>query len=288
MNRKTLTAVEVAIVILIIVVIVALTWPTCVVEGTLVATPTGPRAVETLRVGDQVWCQAPDGTAVEGTVTAVERSRAVAHLRLTFADGETLGATSWHPLATTRGWVEAGDLRVGQVVHTRGGRQKLTAVERVQGLVTVFDLSVSPHPNFFAQGVLVHNKTYRKGGNESAAMGALKTLGSAQTLYREGDKDNNKVLDFAPNLKALGDIGLIDSVLATGTKYEYTFVVSRPEDKEARRFLWMATASPVEPGKSGDRYFVTTQEGVIYYTTTGPFSTNPKCTIPKGALAVGK
>jgi prepilin-type N-terminal cleavage/methylation domain-containing protein len=43
----------------------------------------------------------------------------------------------------------------------------------------------------------------RKGSNESAAIGALRTLTTAQALYREGDKDNNGFFDYATSIAAL-------------------------------------------------------------------------------------
>ncbi|MBL4848054.1 MAG: hypothetical protein JKY65_21265, partial [Planctomycetes bacterium] len=41
------------------------------------------------------------------------------------------------------------------------------------------------------------------GGNEVAAIGSLKTLSMAQTLFREGDKDGNGALDYANDLPTL-------------------------------------------------------------------------------------
>jgi len=42
--------------------------PGCFPAGTLVATPTGPRAVDTIRAGDAVTLIGTDGTAVGGPV----------------------------------------------------------------------------------------------------------------------------------------------------------------------------------------------------------------------------
>ena len=51
---------------------------------------------------------------------------------------------------------------------------------------------------------------------------------------------------------------------------------------------WAAVARPLKPGESGTRYFVTNQEGVIYFTTAGPFQVNAACEIPAGAAPVGE
>ncbi len=104
----------------------------------------------------------------------------------------------------------------------------------------------------------------RKGSNEAAAIGALRTLNTAQSLFREGDKDRNGTLDYASNLPMLSSNGnLIDSVLANGTKQGYNFTVVA-----ATQFTWSAQASPVTPGKSGDRYFFIDESGVIRYNST--------------------
>ncbi len=126
----------------------------------------------------------------------------------------------------------------------------------------------------------------RKHGNEAAAIGALKTISTSQTLFREGDKDGDEFLDYASNLQELSDAYLIDMVLGSGVKQGYVFqVASAPDTPE---FLWMATASPAAPGTTGDRYFVINHAGVIYYSNTAPFAITPDCEIPPTATPVGR
>lgn len=125
----------------------------------------------------------------------------------------------------------------------------------------------------------------RKHGNEAAAIGALKTIGTAQVLFREGDKDDDRVLDYG-SLQDLNDAFLIDSVLGSGVKQGYAFqVVPSPQTPE---FLWMATADPVLPGKTGDRYFMINHEGIIYYSNTAPFTITPDCATPADATPLGR
>jgi hypothetical protein len=139
----------------------------------------------------------------------------------------------------------------------------------------------------------------RDGGpGETWAIGSLKTIGTAESLFRESDKENDGNLDYGTlaELGAVGPTGLVDSILASGTKsgwlYEATYGASTSE------FIWYATARwrGTEPFKrhwweSGywPRYFATNHEGVIYYTTSGPFRLNGiDCTVPAGARPVGK
>jgi hypothetical protein len=123
----------------------------CLVEGTWVGTPDGGQAVEDLRPGDTVTCR--EGI---GVVTASRRAQAEEHLELSLADGRVLRVTAAHPLAVGGGWRRAGRLRPGDAVV--GGR--IAAVRAVRRPVAVYDLAVAPHANFFAQGVLVHNKKF--------------------------------------------------------------------------------------------------------------------------------
>jgi prepilin-type N-terminal cleavage/methylation domain-containing protein len=110
----------------------------------------------------------------------------------------------------------------------------------------------------------------RKGSNEAAAIGALRTLTTAQALFREGDKDKDTVLNYAtavgPQTTAntLSNVKLVDGVLGSGTKQGYMFTIVT-----ADAFTWSCTASPAAPGKSGDRYFFVDESGVIRFATMG-------------------
>jgi hypothetical protein len=101
----------------------------------------------------------------------------------------------------------------------------------------------------------------------------------------EGD-DN---LDYGTlrELGVAGPSGLIDRVLATGTKQGYLFEATY--GATTSEFIWIGIASPAVPGTSGDRYFVTNHEGVTFYTSQAPFTLNAKdCTIPAGVRPVGR
>jgi len=152
----------------------------CVVAGALISTPSGPRHIESLREGDQVWTQGPSGVE-PGFVVGTVPSLAVAHLELELADGTSLRVTGAHPVAVASGWSRASDIEPGQWVRLFDGRTVVSHVRRVVGAVTVYDLSIAPNPNFFAEGVLVHNK--RPNTQPSAALGDVRMLISAQAGY---------------------------------------------------------------------------------------------------------
>jgi prepilin-type N-terminal cleavage/methylation domain-containing protein len=126
----------------------------------------------------------------------------------------------------------------------------------------------------------------RKHGNEVAAIGALKTITNSETIFREGDKDGNGSLDYG-TLQQLSQTQLVDGVLGSGTKQGYFFFASA--SASTSEFLWFATAQPVVPTTTADRYFETNFSGVIFYTTSGSFALNSTdCTIATNAQPVGK
>lgn len=115
-------------------------------------------------------------------------------------------------------------------------------------------------------------------GYEVAAIGALKTIHSSQEFFRQRDRDGRY-----GDLRELGDAGLVDGVLASGTKQGYQFAV-RPSATNPDR-LWAATASPAVTGRdgSGERYFFINQTGGIYYRLDRPFDlSDPTCAAPAG------
>ncbi|RMG13089.1 MAG: prepilin-type N-terminal cleavage/methylation domain-containing protein [Planctomycetota bacterium] len=132
----------------------------------------------------------------------------------------------------------------------------------------------------------------RKNGNETAAIGALKTIGTSQSLFREADKEGDGNLDYGTlaELASAGGgstVGLIDSVLGAGTKNGYLFSASY--GAQTSEFLWFAVANPALPQTTGDRYFCANQEGVTFYTVSAAFAYNTDdCTVPANSTPVGK
>lgn len=132
----------------------------CLVEGTLVATPCGPVPVENLRLGQEVVSVSPEGQAAIGRVVGKNVATAIAYVELSLeGQHQALKLTATHPVATEAGWTPAGQLHVGDAVRTRIGLQRVRATRVRSQLVRVYDISVLPHSNFMAEGVIVHNKT---------------------------------------------------------------------------------------------------------------------------------
>lgn len=83
----------------------------CFPKGSQVATPSGDRAIETLRPGDKVL-----NATGTGTVLALGRSVAVALVKIFMENGCSITCTPEHPILTLRGWVAAGDLQANDRV----------------------------------------------------------------------------------------------------------------------------------------------------------------------------
>jgi hypothetical protein len=126
-----------------------------------VATEAGSKRIDEVRVGDRVWAY-DQSTATTGsyTVTAVWAEAHASALWLTLA-GERIATTDEHPFYTReRGWVAAGDLRVGETVRRADGSfgavQEPAVDERP---AVMYNLTVAGAHTFFVgeQQALVHN-----------------------------------------------------------------------------------------------------------------------------------
>lgn len=115
----------------------------------------------------------------------------------------------------------------------------------------------------------------RKNGNEAAAVGSLKAVITAQTLYRESDTDGNNTSEYASSLLALTNTGagnaddLIDEALAGGFRTGYRFVLTTPAPPQDQ-FVWSILANPAVPGTTGDRYFGGNMAGLIFFNASQP------------------
>lgn len=129
----------------------------------------------------------------------------------------------------------------------------------------------------------------RMSANEAAAASNLRTLTSAAVIYNSTWSNG-----FPPTLAALGGVAppatcdfaiLIDSITATAPhqKSGYTFAyigqgapVNPPVGCTAPGFnAYLATATPITVGMTGQRSFCSTTPGVIHYDVTGVTPATP-------------
>jgi type IV pilus assembly protein PilA len=120
----------------------------------------------------------------------------------------------------------------------------------------------------------------RMAANESSAAQETRAITTAQVVY-----STQYNIGFAAQLTYLGDggavsstnAGLIDSVLAAGTKSGYSFVyVALNPDVSTHYQSFSLNANPLSPGYSARKYFFTDQSAVIRMNlTTAASATDP-------------
>jgi type IV pilus assembly protein PilA len=118
--------------------------------------------------------------------------------------------------------------------------------------------------------------------NESSAVGSLRTINTAEVTYNT----NYPTVGYTGTLTQLGGSAttcagatgansttacLIDNVLAGGTKSGYNFALGGTVGTPA--VVYTSSASPVAVGQSGQRYFCSSQSGVIEYNLTAVCTT---------------
>ncbi len=120
----------------------------------------------------------------------------------------------------------------------------------------------------------------RIAANESAAVASCRNIVTAQVVYASsyGIGYSNTLLQLGSPAGGAPDpngADLIDDTLAAGVKhgYNYTYV---PIDANGDGFVeaFTLSASPINPGFTGERYFFTDQTGVIRADRAGPADVN--------------
>jgi len=140
----------------------------CFPAGTLVATPQGLHPIDTLHVGDTVLSENPATGKVEAeAVQAVIADPISPLIAVDLSDGSAITVTADHPfwldgglMAPRAGWIQAGDLVLGDRLRTPSGQDvAVMGVRQNVGHAAVYTLTVAKDHTFFvgAARVLVHN-----------------------------------------------------------------------------------------------------------------------------------
>ncbi len=141
----------------------------CFLPDTLVKTRDGSRRIADIRVGDHVASRdehMPDGPVRFRPVThvLVHEHKSVLDIDIRYPGGATerISATAEHPFHVRgAGWVEAGDLKVGDILDAGGATScAVEAIEAGEADVTVHNLTVDEDHTYFVGlgNVWVHNK----------------------------------------------------------------------------------------------------------------------------------
>jgi hypothetical protein len=146
--------------------------PGCFPAGTVVATPNGPRPIESVGRGDLVTLVGPDGTPTSGAVDGCFRTcNRLVEVR---TEAGSLRTTETQPLCLTAGGFRpAGELAGGDVVwRWEGGERRparVLAVERTGQEGPVFNLVVGESAVFVAGGFLARGKPPPDAGSQPGA-----------------------------------------------------------------------------------------------------------------------
>jgi len=122
----------------------------------------------------------------------------------------------------------------------------------------------------------------RIAANEASAVGSVRTLNTAEVTYSSTYPDlgfNCTLGNFGPPAGSASATstaaGLIDSVLASGTKSGYTFVLTgcSAAGSTTINVTYQSQGAPVAIGQTGQRAFCSDQSGVIKYDASGSGTT---------------
>ena len=115
----------------------------------------------------------------------------------------------------------------------------------------------------------------RMATNETMAIAALKTIGSAQNIWNKSDTDGNAIKDYSTNISALNTtvvagapVALIDDAIANAAEpavqpYNGYWLQSNTPAAPANTDDWSACAFPSTYGRSGVRTFSIDTQGVV-------------------------
>ena len=134
----------------------------CFVKDTKVQTKDGPKPIQDIRPGDQVWAKnLTTGESELRPVTGLFQKQSTTLMTITLASGATVVVTQEHPfMVDGQGWVLSGDLRAGDRLTQRdGGASTVAAIEVRPGGQTVYNFEVAGNHNYYITDaqLLVHN-----------------------------------------------------------------------------------------------------------------------------------
>jgi type IV pilus assembly protein PilA len=111
----------------------------------------------------------------------------------------------------------------------------------------------------------------RMAANESSAVGSVRTLNTAEVTYSASCPNvgfSASIAELNTGAVCAGGTGIIDNVLATGTKSGYTFTYT-PVATNGLNTTYTTVAVPLTVGVTGQRGFFSDQTGVIRYSLSG-------------------
>ena len=135
----------------------------CLAAGSMVATADGDRAIETIIPGDRVWTRKGLRRVLRAEMTSSAASTVTVH----FSNKVRLRLTPGHPVHVDgKGFVAVDALVCDDIVTTCKSRRPTKGLKPAPASVVgfsegrvepVYNLQVEDEPEFYANGILVHN-----------------------------------------------------------------------------------------------------------------------------------
>ncbi|MBV8327736.1 Hint domain-containing protein [Chryseobacterium sp.] len=137
----------------------------CFPEGTKVHTPEGLANIEDLSEGDLVltYNELTKDQEYQPILTKYERFTQQM-LSLELPTGEFVRVTPEHRFFCNDEWIEAGNLKAGDLLHLKGGDYTtVISVETLPHYEKVYNFDIQANENYYVteDGILVHNGRYR-------------------------------------------------------------------------------------------------------------------------------
>lgn len=141
-----------------------------------------------------------------------------------------------------------------------GMEQNMTTRSKVASWAALATLVV-----FLIWAVVSPHEASRIDLNQSRAVRGIETLNSSELSYAS----RHQGVGYACELAMLGEEGLVDSVLASGTRAGYRFEVRCVQGADQKVTGYTASAVPVTAGITGRYSFCTDARGLIWYSKIG-------------------
>ncbi|MFA5069863.1 MAG: polymorphic toxin-type HINT domain-containing protein [Patescibacteria group bacterium] len=122
------------------------------------------KPIEEVKIGDLVYGYQDGRLMSARVVQTFKHSDVSRYYLLTLENSQRLKVTGIHPIFDGKEYIKVEDLAIGDTVYIRDNDVlepiKITNIRIIDQSIEVYNLEVDQTNNYFAEGVLVHNKTW--------------------------------------------------------------------------------------------------------------------------------